>query len=290
MNMRIQPGKYVVAVSGGVDSVALLYLIWKTQANQNGIIIEVAHFDHGIREDSAKDAAFVRELAGKLNLPFHLGTGKLGSSTSEERAREARYNFLREIKSQIKADAIVTAHHQDDVIETAIINLLRGTTAKGLGALKSTPEIIRPLLPYTKADIIDYAKTHHLSWREDPTNQDENYLRNYVRKKLLPKMSTKKRQNFLDIIATSSEVTAEISKLIATIQPEDGLKRAEFVALPHKVASELVASWLKAARLGLDRKTIERLVIGLKTVRGGKRLEINKNKYFIIQRGVIYLK
>src|SRR5580704_3560158 len=107
-------GSYVVAVSGGVDSVVLLHRLQK----QPGLRLVVAHFDHGMREDSAEDRRFVKALAQAYGAPFVYDEGHLGSGTSEAEAREARYNFLRRVQAASDAQAIVTAHHQDDLLET----------------------------------------------------------------------------------------------------------------------------------------------------------------------------
>src|SRR3990172_5722177 len=131
-DVDIKLGTYVVAVSGGVDSVVLLHLLvqkgqraeGRGQSKYNFI---VAHFDHGIREDSKLDRELVQELAKKYNLPFVYNQGNLGPKASEATARDARYAFLNKVKDSVSAQAIITAHHQDDVLETAIINLLRGT-------------------------------------------------------------------------------------------------------------------------------------------------------------------
>jgi tRNA(Ile)-lysidine synthase TilS/MesJ len=96
----------------------------------------------------------------------------LGPKTSEAKARDARYKFLEEVKAVNKAKAIVTAHHQDDVLETAILNMLRGTGRRGLTSLQNRKNLIRPLLKFSKAAIKNYAKSHKLKWREDSTNEN----------------------------------------------------------------------------------------------------------------------
>jgi tRNA(Ile)-lysidine synthase len=141
MEIVVPKGRYVVAVSGGVDSVVLLDLLTKTN-NQ----LTVAHFNHGIRQDSAKEEALVKQLAKRYGLEIKIGNGKLGLEASEETARKARYDFLESVRQKHQADAIITAHHQDDLIETALINLLRGTGPHGLIAIAKNPNILRPLL------------------------------------------------------------------------------------------------------------------------------------------------
>lgn len=305
MKLDLPLGKYVVAVSGGVDSVVLLHLLAQIENEERRMTndekknsafliphspftLVVAHFDHGIRADSAKDRLFVEKLVTEYSLEFAYDEGKLGVNASEAEAREARYKFLRSVMSRTKSEAIVTAHHQDDVIETAIINLLRGTKAKGLSSLKSTAEIIRPLLSLTKAQIIKYANDQGLTWREDPSNQDPKYLRNYVRLNLIPKMTLDQRQQLLEIIKTSADSSREISRLMELLLPEKSqTNRDQFINLPHAVAKELVASWLRKEGLNIDQKTVERLVVALKSAKNGVRLDINKNFQFIVKNGII---
>ncbi len=141
MKELLIPGKYIVAVSGGIDSVSLLHAL----TSDKSLHLIVAHFDHGIRDDSALDAKFVANLARELGLSFVTQRVKLGFEASEAVARKHRYKFLHRACIENNADAIVTAHHQDDVIETAIINTLRGTKRRGLISLKSTELIKRPL-------------------------------------------------------------------------------------------------------------------------------------------------
>lgn len=178
----LMPGIYCVAVSGGVDSVVLLDMLHhKATAGKYTLI--VAHFDHGIREDSANDARFVGELAASYNLQFETKREELGKATNEETARKRRYAFLHMVAKKHNAK-IVTAHHSDDVIETIAINLKRGTGWRGLAALDN-PDILRPLLHMRKSEITDYAKERQLEWREDSTNASDRYLRNRLRRMLV---------------------------------------------------------------------------------------------------------
>lgn len=172
--------KYVVAVSGGVDSVVLLHILVSGRFGQHELI--VAHFDHGIRPDSMDDAAFVRQLAADYELPFEMRREELGQNASEEKARDRRYAFLRSVAKKHKAK-IMTAHHADDMVETIAINVTRGTGWRGLAVLDSS-DIERPLLDKTKAELLVYAKDHSLTWREDSTNKETKYLRNDLRIRL----------------------------------------------------------------------------------------------------------
>jgi tRNA(Ile)-lysidine synthetase-like protein len=270
-----KPGRYVVAVSGGVDSVTLLHLL----SRQPGLQLTVAHFDHGIREDSAADRRFVEELAESYRLNFVYDEGRLGAGTSEATARTARYKFLRTAQQTNDAKAIITAHHQDDVLETAIINLLRGSGRKGLTALSSRPDVLRPLLDIPKTDLLAYAKTYHLTWREDSTNSDETYLRNYIRRRLLSRFGPTDRKKFVQLIkdaqTTNQNLDALLVQQLAAQSLTDDLDRAWFNQLPHAVAREVMAAWLRAHDLNdFDRKTLERLVIAAKVGASGKRFPV----------------
>lgn len=186
-NTSIPDGCYVVAVSGGVDSVVLLDML----SRQSNLELIVAHFDHGIRPDSMADAGFVADLAKKYNLKFETKREELGLDASEELARNRRYKFLRDIAKKYDAK-IITAHHADDVIETIAINLSRGTGWRGLAVLDS--DIVRPLTDITKREILDYAHEHDLAWHEDSTNKGDMYLRNRIRRKLADTDDDTKRQ------------------------------------------------------------------------------------------------
>ncbi len=276
MEIDIAPGKYVVAVSGGVDSVVLLELL---RARPDVQLI-VAHFDHGIRPESADDRYFVQELAKKYGLPFAYDRVHLGRRASEAVAREARYNFLRRVRQAAGADAIITAHHEDDLLETAILNLLRGTGRKGLSSLQSMADIRRPLLGVPKRDIITYAKAHGLPWREDSTNTDISYLRNYARHKLLPRFEEENRQKLRQLISNAARRNAEIDQLLTNqlhLQPAaNRLDRHWLIMLPHAVAKEAVAAWLRARGIrSFDKKTLERIVIAAKTYAPGKQIDVD---------------
>jgi tRNA(Ile)-lysidine synthetase-like protein len=289
--LNTRPGYYVVAVSGGVDSVVLLHLLQQAQLKVESRKLKdgdgvwrlvVAHYDHGIRADSAEDRLFVQELARSYSLPFVYDCGKLGPDCSEAKAREYRYKFLNKVRAAAGADAVVTAHHNDDLLETAIINMLRGTGPKGLAALKSTKTLIRPLLGVTKPEIVDYAKTHGLAWREDDTNKDEKYLRNYVRRNILTKFSAEDRrqlQTHIDNVAGINPVINEaVEDLLGQHLKDNTIGRMWFVGLPHDVAKKIIVRWLEIAGASYDKKRVDRLVIAAKTLSEGKIVDID-NRY-----------
>jgi tRNA(Ile)-lysidine synthase len=274
MKLQIEPGKYLVAVSGGVDSVALLHALVNQGVDTR---LTVAHFDHGIRADSAEDRQFVQQLAGEYGLPFVYDTAQLGAEASESVAREARYAFLQKAQRASGAQAIITAHHQDDALETAVINLLRGTGRKGLTSLTSGEGIIRPLLQVPKSELIDYAQKHGLTWHEDSTNTDTNYLRNHIRHDMLPKWSAGDKRRLLGIIDQMRSVNGELDTLLSDSLGSQ-LNRAWFTLLPHAVAREVMATWLRQQDVrDFDRGTLERLTVAAKVAEPGKAIDIVKH-------------
>jgi tRNA(Ile)-lysidine synthase len=267
MKVEVEPGKYVLAVSGGVDSMVLLDLL----ANRPGIGLIVAHFNHGIRRDAERDEEFVGQRAAQLGLAFESGRADLGEGASEDSARRARYGFLHHIQKKHGAKAIITAHHQDDLIETVFINLLRGTGRKGLVAIQNS-RIVRPLLGYRKRDILKYAADHRLKWQEDETNREDNYLRNYLRLHVLEGMSDNQRikilENIKKIEETDSNIDTLIAKLSQYVSDGQGIDRAGFSSLPLNLGEELITFWLRQHRLQqFDKKTVNRLSVALKTAR-----------------------
>jgi tRNA(Ile)-lysidine synthase len=285
MEISVKPGKYVLAVSGGVDSMALLHLL----AQRPEVKLVVAHFDHGIRHDSGEDRALVQTAAERYGLPFVVANGNLGPRASEATAREVRYNFLRQARAEHSADAIITAHHQDDQIETALINMLRGTGPRGLASLRSTDNVLRPLLHIPKASLHQYAVQQGLQWREDSTNHDERYLRNYIRLRILPKLQAEDRVRLIRNITETAALQTAIEQEFAPYVSGDQLERAWFIQLPYGISTEAMAAWLRKNQLQFDRKGIHRLTVFAKTAHPGKRADIDAERHLLASKNHITL-
>ena len=291
MKVDLEPGKYVVAVSGGVDSIVLLDLLVK----QPGLDLVVAHFYHGIRPGWVDDMLLVKSQAELHNLPFFFDQAELGPNSSEEQARDARYKFLRHVMEVTNADAIVTAHHQDDLIETAILNIMRGTHRKGLTSLGNTKDIRRPMLGFSKDEIINYAQKHGQQWNEDETNKDKKYLRNYIRHEIIPKLSGAKKQELIELLAKTKSINKELDEQIANFLQFDsgkrGLGRQRFANLPHAVALEIMAGWLRQNGIReFDSKNLNSWVTSAKTLRPGKTTDINGQYVLSIEKDVLALR
>jgi len=257
--------KYVVAVSGGVDSVVLLDMLSKKlptiyQLPSNNYQLVVAHFDHGIREDSAADAVFVAGLASKYNLVFETKREKLGPNASEEKARNRRYEFLRSVAKKHNAK-LVTAHHADDIVETVAINLLRGTGWRGLAVLDSG--IIRPLTDMSKSEIINYAQENKLEWHEDSTNASDAYLRNRIRHKTV-ELDDDTRRQLLGLWAEQKSLKSLIDdEVVGLASDGPNYSRYFFTHLDLSTGLELLRHIVGAR---LTRPQLTKVLHAIKTI------------------------
>ena len=277
--------KYVVAVSGGVDSVVLLHMMSELQKTSPDLKLVVAHVDHGIRDDSDTDAWHVATLAKGYGLPFELTRLRLGDDPSEETARDARYAWLESVRAKHHADGIVTAHHQDDQLETIALNIGRGTGWRGLASLRTSDEKYRPLLGVSKASIVRYAIDNGLVWREDSTNDSLKYMRNYIRHAVIPKLTPAARQRLAGLATEQRElrekIEAEVAKVLEGVRDEVGLSRHQLIMMPDAVALEVLREATKGRH---EPFQMRRLLHFVKTGRQGSILQLGKGKNALLTR------
>jgi tRNA(Ile)-lysidine synthase len=179
----------LLAVSGGLDSMVLVHLFTALKYK-----IAIAHCNFGLREtESDGDADFVKKIANTLNVPYHeirFETQKYAEAqkiSTQMAARELRYNWFNELCSTEGYSHVLTAHHADDNLETVLINITRGTGLEGLlGIPAVSGKILRPLLSYSRAQILAYAQENKIIWREDSSNTSVKYLRNKIRHRVIP--------------------------------------------------------------------------------------------------------
>ena len=182
--------RVLCAVSGGVDSMYLLYRMAELAA-QRGFVVGCAHFNHGLRgAESDRDEAFVRAQCEKLGVPFYAGRGDVTSVRgmgTEAAARELRYAFLTQCAAEHGYDWIATAHTADDNAETLLLNLARGCGLRGLtGIPPQRGKYLRPMLDTTRAQAEAYLTAHAIPHVEDSTNASDAYARNRVRHHAVP--------------------------------------------------------------------------------------------------------
>lgn len=189
---QLKDKQILVAISGGVDSVVLAFVL-----HQLGFAITLAHVNFKLRKDeSDEDQKFVAQFAQEYGLKLHIKQCETEKYAQEHKlsiqlaARKLRYDWFDELKSAHNYDCLATAHHLNDDAETFLINFIRGTGLEGLIGIKETPELIRPLLRFSKSEIVEYAQNHQLKWREDSTNASDKYLRNHIRHHVMPIFET----------------------------------------------------------------------------------------------------
>jgi tRNA(Ile)-lysidine synthase len=176
---------FLLAVSGGVDSVVMANLMRRC-----GYRFGIAHVNYALRAaESDADEQFVRQLADSLDVPCHVAQKPINPTDSgiQEKARDLRYAWFEELVDTYEYDAVLTAHHADDQLETLFMRLSRGSGLEGLGGIQDKNGLLmRPMLPFFKKELIAYATAKNLTWRTDTSNQNKKYLRNAIRHDVLP--------------------------------------------------------------------------------------------------------
>lgn len=262
--------RYIVAVSGGVDSMVLLHRLYVRGEHE----LVVVHFDHGIRDDSAADARFVEAVARNYGLPFVSERAELGNGASEEMARTRRYDFLARMAA-VHDGVIVTAHHADDVIETVAINLRRGTGWRGLAVLDRSA-VIRPLLSMTKQQLCNYALEHRLEWVEDSTNAEDTYMRNRLRRKIGRELPGETRQEILALWRRQRAIKQTLDdELRRFLVPTHEYSRHLLTMIDDGTARELLrAMVMHTGGVSPLRLQAERALLAIKTARPGSVYEL----------------
>ena len=194
MNLTLIPphSTIITGLSGGPDSVYLLYQLYALQKEKHLTII-AAHLDHEWRKESAADAEFCKNLCASLKIECivtkasELDFTPKDTGSKEDTGRQLRRYFFENLLEQYEAQYIALAHHQDDQLETFFIRLARGSSLEGLCGIKQqTEKYIRPLLKTSKKEILEYLHTHNLIYTQDASNASDDYLRNRIRNKALP--------------------------------------------------------------------------------------------------------
>lgn len=250
--------KYLLACSGGLDSVCLGELLFISK-----IPFEVAHVNFGLREkESDGDENFVKSLAKTWNTEFHVhhaDTLKIAEEnhiSTQMAARDIRYEWFEEIRESRNLDGIILAHHEDDQLETIFLNLTRGTGIEGLyGMADRRGKLIRPLLPFSRKQIQEFAAENKLVWREDSSNKKTDYKRNKLRHDVLPVLydsSEDARANLLTSFNRLKDTGKAFSGLFdlwksQNIKDSEGLQTLDFKGFIHtEGATSLLYFWLRS--------------------------------------------
>ena len=208
-SLAIPPGPAVLAVSGGPDSVALLDLMAQSRSD-HALDLVVAHADHGIHPSSGRVAEGVRRLGESYRLRVEICRLSLGASAGETLARSRRYAWLETVRAQTGSNFILTAHHADDQIETVLMRVLAGSGPAGLAGMASrNGRLLRPLLPFRRAELSAYVEERGLSVWSDPANADARHLRSWIRTELLPLIRDRVPQADLNLGRLAAQAGAD---------------------------------------------------------------------------------
>lgn len=269
--------------------------------SKTGDII-IAHFNHGTRKSAEDDASFVAESARKYHLAFAQDKAILGENICEETARVHRYNFLHKVARNNAPAEIYTAHHLDDLVETIAINFTRGTGWRGLAAL-DTLGVRRPFLepellpfdlqkaaPFAKTQIYKYAAEFAINFRQDPTNFEDNYLRNRLREKLNNFPAASKQKLYI-LWCEQKKLKHEIDNLVAELLPKPGepWQRSWFATLDNAVALELLRAGTKRAGISATRPQLLRFLDAILAYAPGKTFNLPQDKLIKFSKTSFYL-
>src|SRR6266404_1642606 len=263
-------GRYLVGISGGRDSVALLH--WLRARGYKKLV--ACHLNHQLRGSASnRDAQFVKKFCAQLDVDLETGSVNVRALAMkwkisiEAAGREARYKFFATVAKQKRARAIFLGHHADDLVETLFINLVRGSGTTGLGAMREISTrridnvdltIVRPFLSVWRSEIDEYVREHRLRFREDESNKDLAALRNRVRRRIIPYLEKTLGRNIRENIRRAAMIAAEEETWIEDQLPNASsadLSVATLRELPIALQRREILKWLrgrKIANVGFD--------------------------------------
>ena len=308
--LRVHPpaDRYLVGVSGGRDSVALLHGL--RAAGYRRLV--VAHLDHGLRgEASAQDARFVARLAAEWKLSLEhdaadvAALARAAGRSVETAAREARYAFFAAAAGRRRCRAVFLAHHADDQVETFLFNLLRGTGPVGLGAMAAAAErtvgrrrllVLRPLLGVWRAEINEYVRAHDLAWREDSTNADPTHaVRNRLRAEVVPLLERTMGRAVRPALWRAADILQAEETWLAGLLAADGplperLPTKSLAIQPIGRQRRVLRAWLTAQGVaGVGYAEVERVRSLLNTEGGPAKVNLPGGVHARRRAGVLFV-
>jgi len=297
--------KLIVAVSGGADSIALVHLL--LEAGYRNLL--VAHFNHRLRGRAAEgDAAHVKRLTSKLDLPFESGSSNVKSKAKEEKcsvetaAREARYSFLASVAKKRRTRSIVLAHHADDQVETCLFNFLRGSGISGLSGMKPHSqrsvegvklELLRPLLGVRKEELLGYLRERKVRFREDATNAMAEASRNKLRLKVIPLIEELFGASFRSTIPRNARLLADEEELLSSmatpIASSEKLPVKMLLDLHPALRRRVIHGWLKGRGIEEPGYAEVELVGSLLKPVGPPKVNLPGNRHARRRAGVLFI-
>jgi tRNA(Ile)-lysidine synthase len=304
----LSPGaRYLIGVSGGRDSVALLH--WLVECGYNKLI--VCHLNHRLRGRSSRtDAIFVQKLAAKYDVDLALGAIDVRAlavrtkQSIETAARDARYKFFAQVAKRRRCRTIFLGHHADDLVETFLINLFRGAGPGGLSAMRGISvrkidnvklQIVRPLLGVSREQIDDYVGKHRLKFREDASNKNLAPLRNRIRHRIIPEIEKQLGRNVRGTIWRAAMIAAEEENFFEALLPDKLSKLTALAvkplrAMPIAVQRRMLHEWLRARDVpDLSFDLVERVRALLDLSNGAAKTNLPQDRHVRRRAGQIFI-
>ena len=301
---KLPEGRCLIGFSGGADSTALIRLA--AMAREDGETLpEAVHVNHGIRgEDADRDEAFCREVCRELRIPFHTVRVRLDGRKDENACREARFRAFEDRMEETGVRTLVLAHNRDDLAETFLMRLMRGSGLEGLDCMSENDQrngytIRRPLLGTGRTEIREALRQDGYGWREDKTNQSPNYLRNEVRMRLIPLMA-EMAPGAAERIARTAAILSEENRMLqeeaetflGIHSGENRIETGALAQLPEPMQKRVLRAWWKEngpkrEERGLSAAQTEALAALIRKERG--KVNLPGETYAERSRGYIHL-
>ena len=257
---KLSDSKLLISVSGGVDSMVMLYIASNILKSNNLIVLNI---NHNTREQNIAEANLVKDFCNSNNLEFYSESINVPEVNFEENARNKRHSIYKDYINRLKLDGVLLGHHQDDAVETFLYNLFKGSFLDGLSSLKErnlSLNIYRPLMSFSKKQIYKFALDNQIAYLEDESNTDSKYSRNFLRHEVIPLIQSK-FFNFSKQIFQKTQIFSELSDYlnknledfisykIVDIGCGKRLLKSDFLTLPSFMQYDLLK------RLGLNLKS-----------------------------------
>ena len=286
----------IAAISGGPDSVVLLNLLLQVKKEKN-LKIVCAHVNHKLRKESANEAQMIKNYCQKNNVIFEYMEINEYKGNTENYARKKRYEFFEKLIKKYSSPFLLTAHHGDDLVETIIMRLIRGSSLKGYGGFseitdKKDYKIYRPLITKTKSELLTYAEKHRLPYANDKTNNSDKYTRNRIRKYILPKLKEENKNvhlKFLEFNQTIAENETYfqnlINKIIPKIYHNNKLNIKEFLKeeplIRKKIIQYILYDIYQNKINQINDKHVNNILSTVKSKKSNSKINLPNNKIFV---------
>lgn len=295
----------LAAVSGGVDSVAMLHILCTLQKDFN-LDLKVIHLNHNWRgEESVKDLEFVKDLAFQYGLEFYTETLEDDIKKTELAARDERYAFFERALEKFETNICFLAHNKNDNAETLVYRIIKGTGPSGLASIpRRRVSYYRPMLDFSRLEIENYAESNSLKFRQDKSNEDTVYKRNFIRKNILPEME-KINKNAIDAINSLIKLSVERNEILEDYlvnleaavfekgsenfcHKKPNIKRDAFLALKEPLQREIISRYFKGILKNRDYKNILKIQNFIKESENST-LSINADTFLRVCKGSVFL-